>query len=82
MSGQGVDTTFHGHALPPPGTCIFPLTGSVSGGVVTLGGSVTSSSDKSLVGTPVTVIGDASTGLITFIFGPFTLTGTGVVQIK
>ncbi len=43
LSGQGVDSTFHGNpGGPPPGTCGFPLTGSVSGSVVTLSGAVRS----------------------------------------
>ncbi len=83
LSGQGIDSTFHGNpGGPPPGTCGFPLTGSVSGGVVTLSGAVTRSTNPSLVGIPVTVIGDASTGAITFLFDGFTLTGTGTVVIN
>ncbi len=83
LVGKGVDSTFHGNPLGfPPGTCNFPLTGSISGSVITLSGAVTHSTDPSFVGTPVTLIGDASTGAITFIFGPFTLTGTGNVVIN
>ena len=84
LTGAGVDSTFHGNPLPgPPGTCNFDnLAGSISGTTITLSGSVTHSTDPSLVGTPVTVIADASTGAITFIFGPFTLTGTGTVIIN
>lgn len=81
LSGQGVDSTFHGVG-PPPGTCTFDnLTGSISGTVVTLHGSVTQSSDKSLIGTPVWIEADASTGAISFNFGGFILTGTGNVHI-
>ncbi len=49
--------------------------------VVTLSGAVTKSTDPSLVGISVTVIGDASTGAITFVFDGLTLTGTGTVAI-
>ncbi len=84
LSGQGVDSTFHGNpGGPPPGTCIFNnLTGSVSGSVVTLTGSVTSSTNNALVGTSVKIIADASTGSIVFDFGAFVLTGTGIVLIR
>jgi hypothetical protein len=34
------------------------------------------------IGTPVTVIADASTGSITFDFGGFILTGTGSITIR
>ena len=80
LSGQGLDSTFHGH-IPPPGTCEFPLTGSVTGNVVTLTGTVTQASDKTLIGTAVSIVADASTGAITFHFGGFVLTGTGQVRI-
>ena len=81
LSGQGVDSTFHQGPVSPPGTCEFPLTGSVTGNVVTLTGTVTQASDKTLIGTPVSIVADASTGAITFHFGGFVLTGTGNVHI-
>ncbi len=63
-----------------PGFCVFPLTGSVSAGVVTLSGAVKESSIKALIGTPVRVMADMSNGSITFVFGTLTLTGTGSVS--
>lgn len=64
-----------------PGFCVFPLTGSVSAGVVTLSGAVRESSIKTLIGTPVSVTADTSNGSITFVFGTLTLTGTGSVTV-
>jgi hypothetical protein len=64
-----------------PGFCVFPLTGSVSADVVTLSGAVKQSSVKALIGFPVSVNADTSTGSITLMIGPFTLTGTGSVTI-
>ena len=83
LSGQGVDSTFHGNpGGPPPGTCLFrSLTGSVSGSVVTLAGVVDASTDNTLVGVPVMIVANASTGAITFTFSTAVLTGTGVVLI-
>jgi len=70
----------------------FPATGSINGAVVTLSGTVTDSSSAFLIGSPVTVVADSTTGQITFTFGPYaggpfvgqidTWTGTGKVQIK
>ncbi|MGI0020798.1 MAG: hypothetical protein ACREAY_10045, partial [Nitrososphaera sp.] len=76
LSGKGLDSTFHGGS-PPPGTCTFALTGSISddGSIITLSGAVTQSSNAALVGTPVEIIADASTGEITFIFGPVAALG-------
>lgn len=82
LTGRGVDSTFHG-AGPPAGTCVFPLTGSISGSVVTLSGAVRQSSDPTLVGASVLIVADAGTGSITFTFaGVFVLTGTGTVVIN
>ncbi len=64
-----------------PGFCVFPLTGSVSAGVVTLSGAVRESSMKTLIGTPVMVTADTSNGSITFCFGGLMLTGTGSVTV-
>jgi hypothetical protein len=60
----------------------FPLTGYISGNVVTLGGGVEVSSDPSLIFTPVLIEADESTGLITLNFGELVLTGTGSVHIQ
>lgn len=81
LTGQGFDTPFRGNLTGTPGYCRFPLTGSLSGSVVTLSGAVTFSSDPTFVGVPVTITADGSTGGITFDFGPFTLTGTGSVVV-
>jgi hypothetical protein len=82
LTGHGVDTTFHG-GPPPPGTCEFPLTGSISGSVVTLSGAVSKATDPTLVGASVLIVADGATGSITFTFGgTFVLTGTGTVQIN
>ena len=70
----------------------FPATGSINGAVVTLSGIFTDSSQPFLIGSPVTVVADSTTGQITFTFGPYaggpfvgqigTWTGTGKVKIK
>jgi opacity protein-like surface antigen len=61
--------------------CHFPLTGSLSGSVVTLTGTVTSSNNPADLGAAVTIIADASTGAITYDFDGVVLTGTGKVTI-
>ncbi len=65
-----------------PGFCVFPLTGSVSAGVVSLSGAVKESSDETLIGLPVKVTANTSAGSITFVIGPFTATGTGSVSVR
>jgi hypothetical protein len=69
----------------------FDLQGSLSGDVVTLSGTVTQAAAKFLIGTPVTLIANASTGQIDLVFGPIpsgplagetlTFSGTGQVII-
>ena len=78
LTGQGSDSTARANAAK---YCRFPLTGSVSGNVITLSGSVVFSPDPTNLGTPVAITADASTGSITFNFGGFILTGTGSVVI-
>ena len=83
--GAGVHINFASEAR-------FTLTGSISGSVVTLTGAVTQSGFAALIGTPVSIVADASTGTITHIFGPIaggplagvtlTFTGTGTVVIN
>ena len=82
LSGGGTDSPPPN--VPPgnPAVCQWPLTGSVSGSVVSLTGTVTQSSVRAEIGTPITLTADASTGAITWTFGPFPLTGTGTVEIK
>ena len=78
LTGLGFDSPIPGH---PKGYCRISLTGFLSGSVVTLSGAVIFSTVPSFVGTPVTFIGNASTGAITFNFGGTILTGTGSVVI-
>ncbi len=83
LSGGGTDSpppaaSPHGN----PGVCQFPLAGSTDGTTVTLSGTVTQSSIHSLIGLPVTITADTSTGFITFHIGPFTVSGTGTVVIR
>lgn len=82
LSGQGFDNPGKPGAPPTPvGYCRFPLSGSLVGSVVTLSGTVTFSTNPALVGAPVTIIADSSSGAITFDFAGFVLTGTGSVVI-
>ncbi len=82
LAGGGMDSNPHGGALGlPPDTCTFPLTGSISGTMITLSGTVTQSTNPTLVGTPVTLMGDAQAGSITFVFDGLTLKGIGTVVI-
>lgn len=87
LSGQGFDAPTPGMpAVPgtPAGYCRLDLTtGSLSGDVVTLSGSVEFSNDPvaNPIGTPVSYTADASTGEITFDFAGFIFTGTGKVRI-
>lgn len=78
LSGMGSDNGIPGN---PKGTCTFPLTGTLTGSVVTLSGVVTFSNNPSFIGTNVTLTANASTGSITFNFGGFIFTGTGSVVI-
>ncbi len=78
LSGLGFDSPIPG---TPKGYCRIALTGSLAGSVATLSGPVIFSTVPSFVGTPVTFIGDASTGSITFNFGGSIFTGTGSVVI-
>jgi hypothetical protein len=82
LSGGGTDSPPPN--IPPgnPAVCQWPLTGSVSGSVVKLAGTVTQSSVRAEIGTAVTLTADASTGAITWTFGGFPLTGTGTVEIR
>ncbi len=82
LSGQGSDTPRTPPAGSNPGFCQFPLTGSVSGSLVTLSGTVTISSNPSFIGAPVTINADAGTGSIIFNFAGFVFTGTGRVVIR
>ncbi len=85
LTGAGFDAPTIGSGVSGapgnPGFCEFPLAGSVSAGVVTLSGAVKESSEPTLIGIPVTITANSSTGSITFVFGPFTLTGTGSVSV-
>ncbi len=89
FAGSGTDSPVNGPPKISKGYCRFPLSGSLSGSVVTLSGVVTFSNVRSVVGTPIMFRANASTGSITFIFGPslgtggetFTFTGTGSVVI-
>jgi hypothetical protein len=70
----------------------WPATGSIDGNVVTLGGVVSDSNTDFLIGSPVVVEADSTTGAMTVRFGPLaggpfvgqTLvhTGVGTVTIK
>jgi hypothetical protein len=70
----------------------WPATGAITGAVVTLSGTVTDSNVAFLIGSPLTVVADSTTGQIIFHFGPYaggpfvghidTFTGTGRVKIK
>ncbi len=87
LSGVGFDNgAGPGSATPgsPKGYCRFPLTGSLTGGVVTLNGTVAFSNVPSAVGTPVSftaVQSTGHTGSITFNFGGFIFTGSGSVVV-
>ena len=70
----------------------WPATGSIDGDVVTLGGVVSDSNTPFLVGSPVEVEADSTTGAMTFRLGPqaggpfvgqtIVFTGVGTVKIK
>jgi hypothetical protein len=70
----------------------WPATGSMTGTVVTLSGTVTGSNVAFLIGSPVEVEADSATGQIALNFGPLAggpfagrilgFTGTGRVEIK
>jgi hypothetical protein len=69
----------------------FSLQGSLSGDLVTLSGTATHAAAEFLIGTPVTLVADASSGQIDLSFGPIpsgplagatlTFSGTGHVKI-
>jgi hypothetical protein len=70
----------------------WPATGFIDGDVVTLGGVVSDSNTRFLVGSPVEVEADSTTGAMTFRLGPqaggpfvgqtIVFTGVGTVKIK
>ena len=70
----------------------WPASGSISGNIVTLSGVVDDSNAPYLIGSPVQVVGDASTDAITLTFGPLaggpfrgqtlTFTGSGKVTVR
>lgn len=85
LTGYGVDVppTGAGVSAAPgnPGVCAIKFTsGSVTGSVATMSGTVVATSEAEFLGAPVTITANASTGAITFVFGPFTFTGTGSVR--
>lgn len=84
LSGQGGNSNFSGNPFgAPANSSSFPLTGSVSGNIVTLSGTVASSPNDNNINTiSVKFIADASTGHIEFDFGLTKFTGTGSVVIN
>lgn len=83
LSGGGTDSPPPAPSPPGnPAVCQFPLTGSISANVVTLSGTVTQSSVRAEIGTPVTFMANASTGAITWTFDGFIFTGPGTVEIR
>ena len=48
----------------------WPVTGFVDGDVVTLRGVVTEVNNPDYLGSPIEIVGDASTGMVTLRFGP------------
>ena len=48
----------------------WPVTGSAGGNVVTLAGVVTEVNNPDYVGSPIQIVGDVSTGMVTLRFGP------------
>jgi hypothetical protein len=83
LSGAGIDgSQCIGAPSFPPAECVWALTGSVAGSVVTLTGTVVQSSDHNgEVGTPVMLTANGSTGTVVWTFGGLTFTGTGTVAI-
>ncbi len=83
LSGDGTDSPPPG-ASGNPGVCHFTLTGSISGTVVTLSGAFDQSSIPSLIGLPIVITADASTGSLIFSVagGAIIETGTGTVTIR
>ena len=82
LVGAGTDSPPFTGVSGNPGACQFPLTGSVSGSMVTLSGSVTQSSISAFLGTSVGINAIASTGAITFTFGGIPFAGMGIVVIR
>jgi hypothetical protein len=82
LSGGGTDSPPPNSPPGNPAVCQFPLTGSMSGSVVTLNGVVTQSSVRMEIGTTITLTADASTGEIKWNFGDDRFTGTGTVEVR
>jgi hypothetical protein len=80
LSGFVFDNAI-GNPLDEHDYCLAPVTGSLSGSVVTLTGVTTFSNNPTLFGVPVRLVADAATGSIEYDFGPFVFTGTGQVVI-
>jgi hypothetical protein len=68
----------------------WPAKGSIDGNVVTLAGVVSDGNTAFLIGSPVEVVADASTGSMTLTFGPLaggpfagqTIVATGTGRVK
>ncbi|MGI0073406.1 MAG: hypothetical protein ACREA3_06315 [Nitrosotalea sp.] len=61
----------------------FNVEGNISPNtVINLAGNVTTSTDPSMIGTPITITADTSTGNMALAFEGNTYTGTGRVLIK
>jgi hypothetical protein len=92
---SGVPTALSGSGVVHASTGAtnrFDVTGSIQGVTATLAGTISSSTAWYLVGTPVTVVADASNGSISYTMGPitagpfrgktFTFAGEGTVLIN
>jgi hypothetical protein len=96
VTAQGADAstlTGEGRHFASTGAhSYWPAAGSTDGVTATLTGNVTESNVAFLLGSPVTVVGNASSGAITMNFGPLTggpfagqtlvFTGSGTVNIE
>ena len=85
LAGRGVDSSTQGGVLLKlagiPGQCTYTLTGWTDGTMITLSGSVVQSTGP-FVGASISLVANADTGDITFVFAGITFTGTGNVFVR
>ncbi len=78
LSGAGWDSA-DADGSDQTGACYYTQRGQLQGHEIHLHGAVLFSNTAAFVGAPVTTSANLKTGDVTWIFGPFTLTGSGVV---
>lgn len=78
LSGSGWDSP-NANGANQRGACFFAQRGQLEGDEIHVHGAVLLANNAANLGIPVETTADLETGDVTWVFGPFTLTGRGVV---